>query len=111
MAGERFGIRLRFATVRTRDLAGSRRFYEEALGLAVTRAEPEQYVQLDAGGAELCLDLPHEGEAQPFLIFSTDDLDGLRAHLLALGVGVVEESESYILVRDPDGGAVVVERE
>ncbi len=107
-------VSLRFTTVRTRDLAKARGFYEEALGLRLTREHPE-YVQLDAGGTQLCLDLAAgeaaEAEDEPVLIFATDDLAGLREQLAGYGYPPMSgfQSSRAFMVRDPDGVPVVFE--
>ncbi len=104
-------VSLRFATVRTRDLAKARSFYEEALGLRLTREEQE-YVQLDAGGTQLCVDLAgHESEDEPMLIFEATDLPGLREQLTQRGYPAMSgfQSNRAFMVRDPDGVPVVFE--
>lgn len=104
-------VRLRFATVRTRDLTKARHFYEKALGLQLTREE-EEYVQLDVGGAQLCVDLASEtAEDEPLLIFAADDLAAVRERLAGYGYAAIsgQESTRAFMVRDPDGVPVVFE--
>jgi catechol 2,3-dioxygenase-like lactoylglutathione lyase family enzyme len=104
-------VRLRYATVKTTDLARSLGFYERVLGLARTKTETD-FVQLDAGGTELCVDLADDGELDPRLIFAVDDLPALCQQLHDAGVDIVAggPDQDWVIVRDPDGNDVVFER-
>lgn len=109
--GRNVPVRLRFATVKTPNLSNARRFYEEALGLRLTREE-EEYVQLDVGGAQLCVDLAGpEQDDDPLLIFATNDLARLRQRLQERGFPPISgyNSTRAFMVRDPDGTPVVFE--
>jgi lactoylglutathione lyase len=111
-----FKVRLRYATVRTRDLDRSMRFYEDLLGLRRTRTKEGEFVQLDAGGVELCVDLsqaePAVAIAEPPLIFAVDDLAALCRRFRESGISVVEGGPDgpYVVVRDPDGNLLAFER-
>jgi lactoylglutathione lyase len=111
-----FRVQLRYATVRTRDLDRSMRFYEDVLGLQRTKAKTGEFVQLNAGGVELCVDLS-EGEhadaaAEPPLIFAVDDLAALCRRFQERGIAIVDRDPDnrYVIVRDPDGCALAFER-
>lgn len=106
-----FGVRLRYATVKTTRLAESAGFYESLLGLDRTRAEND-FIQLDAGGAELCLDVADDGEFEPQLIFAVDDMTGLESALAGQNVQIVgrDDEGRWLMVKDPDGNDVVFER-
>lgn len=106
-----FSVRLRYATVKTGRLEESIRFYEEVLGLPRTKTT-DDFVQLDAGGAELCLDVDGGGEHQPRLISAVDDVDALAGALVDHGVDLVDRDEEgrWLMVRDPDGNEIVFER-
>jgi catechol 2,3-dioxygenase-like lactoylglutathione lyase family enzyme len=111
-----FTVRLRYATVRTQDLDRSTRFYEDVLGLQRTRTRKGEFVQLNAGGAELCVDLA-QGEpagiaAEPPLIFAVDDLAALCRRFQERGIAIVERGpdDRYVVVRDPDGHPIAFER-
>jgi glyoxylase I family protein len=110
--------------VRTADQARALAFYRDVLGLTVEREQPELgLVQLRAGRSLIDLipagpsALPDPGKpnvdhfalgVMPF------DERTLRAHLLALGVPVVEAGLRYgaggegpsLYVRDPDGNKI-----
>ena len=47
---------VRIVTFTTRNLARSRAFYVERLGLAVVREEADKYVMVNAGTFRLCID-------------------------------------------------------
>lgn len=106
-----FGIRLRYASINTSRLADSAAFYERLLGLSRTRTA-EDFIQLDVGGAELCLDLDDGGEFAPQLIFAVDDITGLASALEAEGVEIVDRDQGgqWLMVKDPDGNEIVFER-
>jgi lactoylglutathione lyase len=111
-----FKVRLRYATVRTRDLDRSVRFYEDVLGLQRTRTESGEFVQLNAGGAELCVDLSQSTGAdageEPALIFAVDDLAALCRRFQERGIAIVDRGPDnrYVIVRDPDGYPICFER-
>lgn len=47
------------------------------------------FVQFDAGGTELCVDLDDGGEYQPRLIFAGDDIEALCAQFQHTGVEII----------------------
>jgi lactoylglutathione lyase len=111
-----FKVRLRYATVRTRDLDRSMRFYEDVLGLQRTKTRKGEFVQLNAGGAELCVDLSRGERAgttvEPPLIFAVDDLAALCRRFQERGIAIVDRAPDnrYVIVHDPDGNAICFER-
>jgi catechol 2,3-dioxygenase-like lactoylglutathione lyase family enzyme len=110
----RFSVRLRFVTVRTSDLVRARAFYQGLLGLPSTREEPGEFVQLWAGGVDLCVDIAR-GAEEPLLIFTVDNIAALseelrRASMAAEGPRQGRERQ-YLLVHDPDGNLLVFEEE
>jgi catechol 2,3-dioxygenase-like lactoylglutathione lyase family enzyme len=115
-AAVNFKVRLRYATVRTRDLDRSVRFYEDVLGLQRTKTQKGEFVQLNAGGAELCVDLSQgeraDATVEPPLIFSVDDLDALCRRFQERGIAIVDRGPDnrYVIVRDSDGYAICFER-
>jgi catechol 2,3-dioxygenase-like lactoylglutathione lyase family enzyme len=106
-----FTVRLRFATIKTGDLNTSLGFYERILGFPRTRTAAD-FVQLDAGGAELCVNLHDGGEHQPRLIFAVDGFDALCAHFQRTGVPIIAggPQQPWVMVRDPDENEVVFEK-
>lgn len=67
-------IRLRYVPLRCRDLQRSRLFYRDVLGLIETTVRPQEYVQVEVGGVELCIDAEHDDQPTPAAIFIVDDL-------------------------------------
>jgi catechol 2,3-dioxygenase-like lactoylglutathione lyase family enzyme len=110
LAGPPFNARLHYATIRTDQLARSVAFYERVLGLPRTRTEVD-FVQLDAGGAQLCVDLDHNTRQQPALIFGVDDVAALCSRFADNGVRIVAggANRRWVLVRDPDGNQIAFE--
>jgi catechol 2,3-dioxygenase-like lactoylglutathione lyase family enzyme len=109
-----FTVRLRYATVRTRDLDRSVRFYEDVLGLQRTKTKKGEFVQLNAGGAELCVDLSQSTDAaeEPPLIFAVDNLAALCRRFQERGIAILDRGADnrYVIVHDPDGNAICFER-
>jgi catechol 2,3-dioxygenase-like lactoylglutathione lyase family enzyme len=107
----RLSIRLRYATVRTTDLARSLRFYEDVLGLERTKTRAGEYVELDVGGAELCVDVDTSGGSQPSLIFAVDDVAALSRRLAEAGIAIAAggPDAGYVVVEDPDGHQLAFE--
>ena len=86
------------------DVAASRAFYEEFLGLRELRVSGRQYVELRPG-------LAPEEDRLDHIALETDDVEGLRRYLAARGVGVPDrvigdEAGARFVVHDPDGHAV-----
>jgi len=106
-----FTVRLRYATVKTKRLTESIAFYEQVLQMPRTKTEVD-FVQLDAGGVQLCIDKDDGGELNPRLIFAVDDLSALCRELEARGIEVIAggPDKEWAMVRDPDGNEVVFER-
>lgn len=105
-------VRLRFTTIRVGDLPRMRAFYEGLLGLAQTAEQPARYVQLQAGGSELCLDVRSEtADREPLVVFAVDDIPALRARLNDAGVRIVDYGETYFVAEDPEGNLLAFEPE
>jgi catechol 2,3-dioxygenase-like lactoylglutathione lyase family enzyme len=88
------------------NLAASRAFYEEFLGLRELRVSPRQYVELRPG-------LAPEEDRLDHIALETDDVEGLRRYLAARGVDVPDrvirdEAGARFMVHDPDGHAVEI---
>lgn len=107
---ESFTARLRYATIKTTRFDDSVRFYEEILGFPRTTTA-DDFVQLDAGGAELCVDRDDGGEFSPQLIFAVDNIAAACDHLQHVGVEIIAggPDQPWFMVRDPDGNEVVFE--
>lgn len=111
------------------DLAASRRFYEEVIGLKPLFAD-DRLVALDVGGSSVLLLFlrggttepvrmpfgvipPHDGSGELHMAFAVDEteLDGWRGTLPARGAPIESEiawpkGGRSLYVRDPDGHLV-----
>ncbi len=81
--------RLSMVILYARDPMKSLAFYRDLLGLKVLEASPE-WVELDGGGVHLALhhhpSMPEKrGGAEPWVVFSVDDVRGTYEALLAKG--------------------------
>lgn len=104
-------ISVRHLAVRTADLAASRRFYEEGLGLRYLGARPpSEALNLTDGSINLTL-LPYDGPARPAPLegmefvhfgFVVDDLSATYRRLMEQGAQIVSED---INQRQPLSGA------
>ena len=103
--------RLRYATIKTTSFDDSVRFYEEVLGFPRTKTS-DDFVQLDIGGAELCVDRDDGGEFKPQLIFAVDDIEAAFDHLVRNGVDIIagDQQSPWFMVQDPDGNEIVFEK-
>lgn len=110
-ATKHFSVRLRYATIKTKDLAQSVNFYEHILQMPRTKTESD-FIQLDAGGTKLCVDKAGGEEFSPRLIFAVDDLPALCQELDAAGIEIIAggPDKEWAMVRDPDGNEIVFER-
>lgn len=112
MEARRFSVRLRFITLQGGNLARSYSFYHELLGLVKTGEKLGEFIQLGAGGVDLCIDLADSGD-HPLLIFSVDDLDALCDRLRQASIAIDGPKAGcngrYIMVRDHDNNLMVFE--
>jgi catechol 2,3-dioxygenase-like lactoylglutathione lyase family enzyme len=108
-------LSLRRVILFTRDVDGLARFYTDVLGLRVVSAS-DAFADLDAGGMRIGLHAARgesktdDVEQRPHkLAFYADDVDALRADLVARGaaLGPVKRFGALTLCdgRDPDGNA------
>ncbi len=90
-------------------------FYEQTLGLTLARREGNDWAEFEAGGVNFALSgelavQPQGGGAT--VVFTCDDLDGLRGELSSKGVrmGQIQDmgGARMLDVFDPDGNQVVV---
>jgi predicted enzyme related to lactoylglutathione lyase len=103
--------RLQNVYVKATDVAASRRFYEEAIGLVPKFADGERWVQYDAGGANFALASPGEypaGASGTVAVFEVTDLDARIAQLAEAGVGIVASADMgshgrTVTIIDPAG--------
>lgn len=89
-------------------------FYQGLLGLTLKRREGNDWAEFDVGGYDLALEgelatRPHQGGAA--VVFRTDDIDALFAHLAANDVarGELEDVGGARLLEfyDPDSNKLI----
>ena len=110
--------RCSFVAVTARDLAGSRTFWVDQLGLSVTEEETGHFFIVDAGGLRLCVDT-EDGDIHKR--GGTDPVIGLKVSSVAKTLRDLEKRGvrpskgpvpgrrgAWAVIRDPDGRAVVL---
>jgi catechol 2,3-dioxygenase-like lactoylglutathione lyase family enzyme len=110
---------LAFITYVVKDLAVSRRFYEETLGLKLARSFKDDWFEYDLGDTTFAItseDAEHPAPVRgAFIGLEVDDLNAEVARLKRLGVPFkreIKESDvcRYAIVLDPDGSEVMIHR-
>lgn len=104
-------IRLQSAYLVVDDMAGSRTFYEEILGLKLKFADAERWTQYDCGGASFALGDRSEGPEDArgaTIVFEVQDLDAMADRLSGAGttLGPLRDMGSHgrvLTVEDPAG--------
>jgi glyoxylase I family protein len=104
-------MRIHHIALRTRDVRRLRAFYEDGLGLAVTRENSEGSVWLDAGGTILMLEPSEEAEpgiaprSRELIAFAVvpKDREDLEARLASHGIAIEARTDFTLYFRDPDG--------
>jgi catechol 2,3-dioxygenase-like lactoylglutathione lyase family enzyme len=101
----------------TTDMERAVSFYRDVLGLLLARRDGESWAVFDAGGRMFALHGAIEGRpVRPggaTAVFSVDDLDAARAHLIDRGVefgheGEVQGFARFASFHDPDGNTVQI---
>lgn len=101
----------------TTDMERAVSFYRDVLGLRLARRDGESWAVFDAGGRMFALHGAIEGRpVRPggaTAVFSVDDLDAARAHLIDRGVefgheGDVQGYARFASFQDPDGNTVQI---
>ncbi len=102
-----------------RDLARSRRFYEETLGFPLWREEPGTALHFGVGGSVLSIRRTADGNPVPHGVFVVlplgREIDRICADLLARGVALEapladREFGRSAMLRDPDGYEIWIVR-
>ncbi len=128
-------LSLQYTNITVNDVDEALAFYRDALGLEVVNdvaSGPFRWVTLGLPaqpGLGIVISVPHAGRSQadgdtlqelltkgvlPFLVFSTDDLDGLFERVQATGAEVLQEpvvqpwGPKDCAFRDPSGNTVRV---
>ena len=106
-------VQLHHTSIRVADLARSRRFYEQLLGLgAVERPDlgmPGRWYGVGAGQLHLIeceplgMDIDPSG---PHFAIEVEDLDAARRELAAAGLPTLDPGGDQLWVKDPDGHTV-----
>ena len=107
-----------FATIHVTDLAASIRFYEDVMGMKVTKrfaSGPDIEIAFMADGPTeielLCNKQEELGQYQPFpsFGFAVEDLDQAMAEMKVKGVAITKgpfqpnPSTRFFFIQDPDG--------
>lgn len=96
------------------DVAKARHFYETVLGLETKFADGERWVQFKAGGGNFAIATPDEappGATGGIVVFEVDNLDELRARLVADRLDILAERDMgahgrTFAVKDPNGSYI-----
>ena len=109
-----------FTMYPVKDLTRARRFYEEDLGLVLTRSFYDCWYEYDMAGGCFAMTTTVEGltpsaTAGGRLAFEVDDVDGCVEQLRAKGIQVEREPFSTPVCRmavvvDPEGNAVILHK-
>ncbi len=106
-----------FTVYPVRDMARSRRFYENVLGLTAGYVFGDQWVEYDVGGSTFAVsttDMGHPPGAKGAVVaFETTDLDAFVKRLKEQSVPFVVETFStpvcrMAVIEDPDGNHVTI---
>lgn len=99
-----------------RDLAATRKFYREVLGLQVGRYmkdgvetvdENESYVNFDCGGVTLGFEKSEEAT----VVLLVEDLAAALAELKQKGARIAKEHPAFVIVLDPDGREIILQQQ
>jgi catechol 2,3-dioxygenase-like lactoylglutathione lyase family enzyme len=111
-------IRYSFVALTTVDLARQRAFWVDQLGFEISEEAPGEFFIVDAGGLRLCVDVADgdvhvAGGKDPVIGLKVDSVRKTLAALADRGVAAAAEPvsaqrESYAVVHDPDGRAVIL---
>jgi catechol 2,3-dioxygenase-like lactoylglutathione lyase family enzyme len=110
---------LAFITYAVKDIAASRRFYEDILGLKLARSYHGDWFEYDLAETTFAItavDSEHPAPVRGALVaFEVSDLDEEVSRLCGLGVRFKREIREsavcrYAIVLDPDGTEVMIHR-
>ncbi len=107
-------MRLTGLELYSRDLARSREFYRDTLGLTVSEDDPTHHIMFDEGDAFLCLEVPGAENYPPqdkaVLFFEVPDLAAMVdriGHDRFVKVEL-EAAHPWAVLHDPDGHNVLL---
>lgn len=109
---------LDFVSYPTRDLARSRQFYQETLGLRMLTAPEDPWPEFDLGDGNVLALIEPEKIGQPFVAVANgialrvEDVDAAVKRLEGLGVPIHHAMDSGVckmaFLSDPEGNALVL---
>ena len=108
-----------FIAYAVKDIAASRRFYEDILGLKLTFTPHGDWFEYDLGDTTFVITSADAGHPTPIrgalVAFEVGDLDAEAARLRKFGVTIKEEiAESpfcrYATILDPDGTELLIHK-
>ena len=109
-----------FIAYAVKDIAASRRFYEDILGLKLAWSSHDEWFEYDLGDTTFAITSTHIEHSPPvrgaLVGFEVSDLDGEVSRLRRLGVPFKREEIRetavcrYAIVFDPDGTEVLIHR-
>ena len=104
--------RTQFVTIWSRNLAESRKFYIEKLGLKLLDETENEFFQFEIAGTPVCVDYhaDRSGKESNQFGVETSDLTAVRTILESLGIAVREgqrANEEWMAISDPDGHEII----
>ncbi|MFN7972093.1 MAG: VOC family protein [Acidobacteriota bacterium] len=106
--------KIAFVSHPTRDVAASKKFFAEVLGLKQTASYEDKWLEFDTPeGKTIAVDSFSPADTKPYLALETDDIDAEVARLRGLGVPVlVDIMDNKVckmaIVADPNGHALML---
>jgi predicted enzyme related to lactoylglutathione lyase len=106
--------KLAFVSHPTRDMAASRKFFGEVLGLKQTAAYQDKWCEFDTpDGKSIALDTFSPLDKGPYLALETDDIEKEIARLRRRGVSVVlDVTDNKVckmaFIKDPSGHSIMI---
>ena len=106
--------KIAFVSHPTRDMAASRKFFADVLGLKQTASYQDKWYEFDTpDGKSIALDSFSPPDTKPYLALETDDIDKEIARLRKRGVPVVMDVMDnkvckMAIIKDPNGHALML---
>lgn len=106
--------KIAFISHPTRDMAASKKFFKDALGLKQTAAYEDKWAEFDTpDGKSIALDTFSPMDKGPYLALETDDIGKELARLRKRGIPVVMEIMDnkvckMAMIQDPNGHSVML---
>src|SRR5687768_2327638 len=106
--------KIAFVSHPTRDMAASRKFFGDVLGLKLTMSHEDKWSEFDTpDGKSIALDTFSPPDTRPYLALETDDIEKEVARLRKRGVPVVMDVMDnkickIAIIKDPNGHALML---